>query len=529
MTKIGMRLILSIIIGATLAACATAPVQQSGALLRQSHGYVVAALPRMMGVETPNVTLRSISNGDEFELTPTPTNSEVLGLWVPPGAYEIMEMVTFKKGSYTPIDVQAGKVTDLGGLAWASVGGRERVLLPLRHKDIAGAITAATDPIKEFVSGQRIEWNPPLPPRPLEIPLSGPNMGLLVALMQTYAEEVNKPPLRTQLLAAKSLEAFTKLLVSAAAPIVGESSVGEGGALYVGSNFGQLRRRDAAGTWRSIDTGTVSPITAVEAAGKRIVVGTHDGILLTSADNAQTWKRLHRFDAKETVLSIHLAGSQYLVLTGKFVGTALGTQAIIESLQVYALDLQAQAQPKLIRKIDLPTKVAWFRIYALRGSLADKYYLVNTIERVDRFDTAALTWQKLTPPHDVTHLRTANGGSVITAFKAQGGFSKLSMSTDFGNTWSPLETPPYAVNDIQMESPVSGSASRVEMSAFSSALQFTQYDPASKSWKVTWTAPQAACARTIRDASGKEQFCVSPGGSIFRLGNGKLVPEFLAD
>ncbi|QNA99961.1 hypothetical protein [Massilia sp. Se16.2.3] len=277
-----------------------------------------------------------------------------------------------------------------------------------------------------------------------------------------------------------------------------------------------------------IDTGTISPLTAVEAAGPRVLAGTHDGVLLASADKGQTWSRVHGFDKKENVINIHFAGNGYFVLTGKFAGAATGRTAEIESLQVYVLDPSTMA-PTLLRKIDLPKKLNWFQMGSLGASVAGNYYLVNTLASIERYDLGARTWKTVSAPHDVTHLRSAKNGAILTAFKAQGGFSKLSVSLDAGNSWKAMETPPYPVNDIQMESLEAGHASRWDTGAFTSAMQLTQYDPSSKSWKATWTAPPATCTRTVRDASGKEQLCVTGGGSIFRIGAGKMVPELLAE
>ncbi len=355
-----------------------------------------------------------------------------------------------------------------------------------------------------------------------------PASGLLIYAIEAYIDHKNKTPLRAQLRTTKSLDEFTKLYLPSAAPVLGGSAVDAAGTVYVGGNFGHLRKRDAAGAWRSIDTGTISPITAVGAAGNRVVVGTHDGLLLTSADSAQTWTRLHQFDKKENVLNIHQVGNQYLVLTGKFVGLSTGRTAAIDSLQVYTLDEPALA-PKLLRKIDLPKKMSWFQLSSLQATVAGSYYMVGALDSVERFDLTARTWKKLAMPHDVTHLRSARNGAIVTAFKAQGGFSKLSVSTDFGDSWKAMETPSYPVNDIQMESADVGHASRWDTGAFASAMQMTKYDPASKSWKPTMTAPVATCLRTVRDVNGKEQFCVTGGGSIFNISSGKLVPELLAD
>ena len=530
MKKTITRLALTISIAAIMSACATTQPAQQAAALRQSHGYVVVALPRLLGVDAAEVTLRPVGGGSDYPLAPTAANSEVLALWVPPGQYDIVQMVGPTKGKYNPIEVKAGQVTDMGGIVWAGIGNNERVLLPLHHKDLTATVSAAAESLKELSLGERIEWKPTAPPLVQKVPTSNalPGSGMLIYAIEAYIDHANKTPLRSQLRSAKSLDEFTKLYLPSAAPVLGGSSVSAAGTVYLGGNFGQLRMRDAAGTWRSVDTGTMSPLTAVEAVDNQLIVGTHDGLLLTSADNAKTWSRLHQFDKKENVLNIHRAGNQYLVLTGKFVDVATGRTAAMESLQVYALDLPTLA-PKLLRKIDLAQKMNWFQIPTLQASLAGNYYLVNTLDSIERFDLTARTWKKVSAPHDVTLLRSAKNGAIVTAFKAQGGFSKLSVSTDFGDSWKAMETPPYPVNDIQMTSTEAGNASRWDTGAFASAMQLTQYDPASKSWKQTWTAPVATCLRTLRDASGKEQLCVTGGGSIFNIGSGKLVPEFLAE
>lgn len=531
MKKTLTRLAFAISIAAIISACGTTPpVQQSATLLRQSHGYAVVVLPRLFGVDAPGVTLRPIGGGSEYALVPLPTNNEVLALWVPPGQYEIVEMVGPTKGKYDPIEIKAGQVTDMGGIVWADIGDNERVLLPLHHQDLTAAVTVATEPLKALSMGERIEWKPTAPPLVQQVPSSNapPGSGLVVAVIEAYVAKVNKTPLRTQLRSAKNLDEFTKLYLPSAAPIMGGSSVDATGTVYVGGNFGYLRKCDVSGTWRSIDTGTMSPLTAVEAAGERVVVGTHDGLLLTSTDNARTWNRVYQFDKKENVLNIHRARNEYFVLTGKFVDAATGRKAAVESVQVYTLDVQTMV-PQLLRKIELPEKLNWFQMGGLQANLAGNYYLVNTVGSIERFDLTRRTWKKVSAPHEVTHLRTAKNGAIVTAFRAQGIFSKLSVSTDFGDSWKAMETPPYPVNDIQMESTEVGYASRWDTGAFTSAMQLTKYEPVSKSWKQTWTAPVATCVRMLRDASGREQFCVTGGGSIFHIGSGKLVPEFVAE
>jgi hypothetical protein len=170
-----------------------------------------------------------------------------------------------------------------------------------------------------------------------------------------------------------------------------------------------------------------------------------------------------------------------------------------------------------------------YEIGAMSGVLHGKYYFLTLFDRVERFDSQASTWKDVSPPHVVSVLNAAPNPATLTAFKAQGVFSKLSVSVNAGDSWIPMETPSYPVVDIRLEGTQAGFASRIDMGAFSSGYQFVRYDAATKAWPTVWTAPPGLCMRTLRDQTGTEKFCVSPGGSIFRIDGGKPVPEFAAN
>lgn len=199
-----MRLTLALCVAAALSACATQPVEQSAAELRHSHGYVVAAVPLVMGAEAPVITIRSTASGSEYTLSPLKPGVDTRGLWVPKGAYEITAELGPRKGVSEPIEVEPGKVTDLGGFAWAAVGNRQRALLPIRHPDLSADIEQALAPLKTHVSPDRIRWQPSQVPAAQPVPVAMTNLGLIGALLTEYEAEVNKTPLRAQLRAARS-------------------------------------------------------------------------------------------------------------------------------------------------------------------------------------------------------------------------------------------------------------------------------------------------------------------------------------
>lgn len=534
-----MKRFLALAAVAALSGCATQAPLQNAADLRHSHGYVVAALPPVAsslgsgpsalspfaGAQGFTVTLRSLKDGSEVPLDST--GDRALARWVPAGTYEIAEMVGKEKGTVSPIEVSAGRATDLGGLTWASVGANQRVLLPLRHPEIAERTSSVVQQAKEHLPAGVIEWSPPVTPPPQDIPAASINAGLIGDLMMVAAQKANQAPLRDRLRAATDLKEFTALYASSAAPLIGDSATDAHGNLYIGSNFGMLRKRDTRGEWSSIDTGTIAAVTAVHANEQAIVIGTQDGRLRTSVDRGRTWSALHRFSDRESVQSIHHVAGRYLIVTGQ-TADARERQPGITGASVYEMRSASSERPNLIRKLDFASRVVPFLASSITGVVADRFFYLNSISGVDRLDLTNGTWTTVKVPHEVHYLRSSSDGKLLTGFKEQGLFSKLSISSDYGATWLPLNTPPYHVQDVRMETSTSGAGLRWDSGLFAAALQWITYDDQTKSWTPVWTAPPASCVRAVRDSSGAAQLCVSSGGSIFRLTPQGLVPEFLA-
>jgi hypothetical protein len=226
-------------------------------------------------------------------------------------------MVGQETGTYAPIQVTAGGAVDLGGLTWANVGAKQRVLLPLRHAELSERTATVILQAKEHLTSETLEWNPPIAPKPQMIPTPPSGLGLIGDLIMLAVEKANQIPLRERLNKSRDLREFTSLYVSTAAPLIGDSAVDAQGNVYIGANFGQLRRRDARGDWSSMDTGTIAPITAVHVNEQSIIIGTLDGRLRSSADGGQTWTGIHKFNDDEPVLSIHGHAGRHLVVTAR--------------------------------------------------------------------------------------------------------------------------------------------------------------------------------------------------------------------
>jgi len=162
---------------------------------------------------------------------------------------------------------------------------------------------------------------------------------------------------------------------------------------------------------------------------------------------------------------------------------------------------------------------------SLVGRLAGESYFVNTIGELQRFDTQSLQWTVIRPPHRVDSFEVSLSGTLITAVRIQGAFSKMSVSNDGGTTWLPYSRPPYAIYGAALETADSGVATRWNAHAFSASLEIYSYDPKTKDWRKTGESPPG-CIQLLRDAHSRQRFCLTSGGSILDQKNGEWAVEF---
>jgi hypothetical protein len=119
-------------------------------------------------------------------------------------------------------------------------------------------------------------------------------------------------------------------------------------------------------------------------------------------------------------------------------------------------------------------------------------------------------------------------GTLITAMRIQGAFSKLSVSKDGGATWLAYSRPAYAIYDAVLETAEAGSASRWNSHTFTATLELYSYDATLKDWRKTAEAP-AGCIQMLRDESYRQRFCLTSGGSILDRKDDKWVVEFAVE
>lgn len=499
--------------------------------LSVTHGFVRVTLPQWGFGDPPKLRTRA-GKGSYTLIRVAEDGSYAYGAWVPAGQYDIEGTVAADGSPYTPIVVESGRMTDLGALLRIQLGGYETVLLPIRHPEADAEARAAQSRLSSVLhAADSPRWEPTAPPKSVraEAPLTG--LGLIADLLTDYERHINKPPLSKQLKEAPTLDALAALARLAVAPRTEESASDRAGNLYFGADFGQLRIRRPDGTWGSIDTGTLDEITAVGADGDCIVAGTLRGLLLMSTDAGRSWHRIRSLDRNEIVVDIDRAPHAWVVLTAR-TGTGVNPWGPVQGLRAYLAhreDMDDLAPSKDFTLPQLYSARTRGMSDALVGQVAGGAYIVNTVTDVQKLDLASMQWSTLTrPPHRVDVLHVSVDGTLITALRIQGAFSKISVSKDGGTTWLPYSRPPYAIYDAVLETPDSGNATRWNSHAFSATLEFYSYDPTAKDWHKTGESPPG-CIRLLRDESYEQRFCLTSGGSILDRKGGKWVAEFAVE
>jgi hypothetical protein len=512
-----------IVIFSLLVGCATPPTIQSPAQLAATHGYVYANFPKSGSGNL--LTLVSINGKKEYSLL---QRSELKGWgsWLPAGEYKIAKWDHYNWGEYEHILVKVGQVTDLGSLVPLQIGGYEFVVLPIRHSELISAIQSPLTEYKNYLTTtEPIVWSPKAVPNSIKATTQSTGLGLIVDLMNEYQQSVNKPSLNKRLKETKDINTFFTIAKEGMAPNTDDVGIDASENLYFGADLGQIRVRSQSGLWSSIDSGSLNQVTSVETTATTIYAGYENGTIRSSKDVGKTWVTLKKFATDESILDIDYVNSRWMIITGKYKFT--GFVNTLSQISVYT-----STKPDLSDATSIYSESyadpTWGVV--VRGEYSNGFYYFNSWPNLYRIDLSTLDLKKVSPPKSIHTYHTVPNTNIVTAWLAQGIFSKLYLSNNRGESWKELDTPPYVINDILFADEINGRAIRFNPGMFTVTPEVFTYDNKKNSWRKASDGLQG-CTQLLHDDKNATRFCVSPGGNIFSENSQtkKWTAEFLVE
>ncbi len=504
------RRILCLLLAIAWSSVASAHSEQVTPELVSSHGYVLVYFPKGLGL----LEVRPAGGGSTVKLRPRDgADGRAYGAWLPPGEYHLSNWNSYLWGDYASFRVEAGRITDLGSLVPFNIGGYQEVVLPLRVEENAGAVDEALKQYGPLLkSKEPILWTPVSVPRPIQLMQPPTGLGLVADLLEAHDRKVNKPSTIAQLKSATSAEVFLRLFRDVTKPLYVHPAQDPNGNFYFGADLGQIRVRHADGSWSGIGIDTLHSISAVAYVDGVLYAGSDNGVLRSSADGGKSWRDIKSFGEDEAIIDIEHEDTTWIVATAHQVllGTG-GTTA--DGMTVYLSQQGGPGTLEKSREFPLEKKLlAWF---GAMGQLVHGSYYINTHDALYRYDLASRQWKTITPPSTISGHHVDPTTDVVSVFFSKGMFSKVFVSIDKGDTWKQVKRPPYAIADVQFDTPTKGYAIRADSGAFKVTWEIYSYDPGTGDWVQGVSAPALCVPQRV--AVSIPVYCIASDGSI--LGN----------
>lgn len=507
-----------------LLATPTFAKEKDPAVLAATHGFLYAGFSKGQGT----VIAVELAKGGKTTLIETQVEAEpisgaqALGTWLPPGQYRMVGWNSWNSNSWKDgptFEIQAGRITTLGDFAPVEVGGYLTVLLPINHAENSVGLSTLSQRMAGYLKDATPLYAYPtqLPPPVVQGMPGMPGQGIVASLVGTAVAQSNRTPTLEQLKTERDPVRFLQLWRSLLPPSFNEAAITADGVAYLGADLGQVRKRSAEGVWSRIGSDTVRAITAVEAADGRLITGSDNGVLRATRDEGASWSELHRFDPRETIVDIDHADGVWVVTTrARFKDPSrkrglLPPNALSATVRVYVGHSDALNDLSLSKQVEL-TPVDLSYAMSPSGDIVNGSYYVPITPRMHRLTLATGEWKDITGTHKIGLSHVDPDSEVVTVVGDAGVATKLSMSSQRGDRWIPLERPSYIIHDIQMDTPSEGWALRFNPGFAKGAYELYSYAPERNDWTLTANSPTQC--RPMRMSKRLPVICVTADARI---------------
>ena len=250
-------------------------------------------------------------------------------------------------------------------------------------------------------------------------------------------------------------------------------------------------------------------------SSKDIVVALESGKVLRSGDGGGTWEEIYYFKDAQVPFEILWAENKLIIATSKQVdGHESHNQNSHPRIQVHELvgdtleTLFDQTFPTIFYFTNLYSEA---RVEYISGSL----FVFAPTKSAYRLDDNSGEWKVIDLP-DFYGMSVSNDHQLIAIWTAKGAFSSVHYSSDLGESWIKLPSPPLLTTHVEMYSKTEGFLWSVKPGWYTSSYKHLRLNSAKNRWSSVGKAP-VSCEAILMNPLAKEFYCVFPGGEIHTI------------
>lgn len=479
----------------------TKPIQQDPVTLSSTNGYVFVEFPT-----TPYIlSVTSLSNSKVFELLPDELN-QTAGLWLPPDDYLLHKIrrhiigptnEIFDLNGYPSFTVVQGKVTNLGALIDFRIGEGNVVWIQRPSKDTDGRFKNWLSKNNRYLASKVVNsWSVDSVPKAIKTKISG--NGLLIDLLIQAENKALDGNMQSEILTVTTVNTLYDVLLKNSLPQRHHNELGivqlvsdSTGNQYFPAQLGQIKKRNQAGEWASIDTGYTSSIKTLDVENDLIIAGLASGQIIFSSNSGKSWEDLYRFEGIK-ITKIHKIENRVFVL---------GYNSTTKRSHIYSSPLSEK-----MNFIELKRSQEETPFEPMSQQNGSNLYFNLTNNALYKLDSTSLEIEEVSFPDSLINFYVNPIGQMTIMTRSFVG--SLYLSDLAGKNWKKIDFP--KMGKAYFTSNDAGTAF-----AWGAVKEF---DINLDKWR-TIADFQEGCLTTLVDEKSLDLYCIDNRGGIFKYIN----------